>query len=342
MTYKLDLRDKRIIYELDTNSRKSLSDISKKLGMSKQVVAYRVQRLLDNNIIQKFLMVIDVAKLGYTPYKILLRLRNVNREKESEIVEFLRNHPFVEWLSSTDGNFDMNFNILAESALHLYNQLKDLEARFGDYIAEMDTNVMVLASFYPRDYMIQEKRQQRVFKAENPVTFGSKPETFLLDETDKSILSILASDARTTTTEISEKLKISRNTVKSRIKQMEKSNVIQGYTIVLNNEKLEQMHYKILITLHHLSKERAESLDWFIARHPNIWFSNKSIGNFDIEANIEVKNAAQFREIILEFKEKFSDIITNYNVLQMYRINKFHFYPMAKIEHRNNDQPFNY
>ncbi len=338
MSFKLDLRDRKILYELDANSRTSLSDIAKKTGMSKQVVAYRVQRLIDNKVIQKFLTVLDVAKLGFTPYKILIRLRNVNKEKENEILIFLKNHPYIEWFASTDGNWDMNFNILANSALHLYNQLKEIETKFGDFIARMETNIMVLARFYTRDYLLERKQNDRTIKKfDNPLTFGSKPEKLKLDEVDKKILQLLATDARISTSEIAKKIDISRNTVNSRIKQLEKNNIIQGYTLVLNDEKLEQMHYKVLFTLHNLSSKREEELDWYITRHPNIWFSNKGIGYFDLEVNLEVKNASEFREIILEFKEKFSDVITNYNVLQMYRVNKFHFYPMAIYENQNND-----
>ncbi|HLC80671.1 winged helix-turn-helix transcriptional regulator [Candidatus Woesearchaeota archaeon] len=50
---KLDLKDKKILYELDLNSRATLNEISKKVGLSKQVVDYRVTktRLLEAIVI---------------------------------------------------------------------------------------------------------------------------------------------------------------------------------------------------------------------------------------------------------------------------------------------------
>ena len=43
---KLDLKDKRILKELFVNARMPYSTIGKKVGLSKEVVHYRVNRLM--------------------------------------------------------------------------------------------------------------------------------------------------------------------------------------------------------------------------------------------------------------------------------------------------------
>jgi len=45
MTYELDLKDKKILYELDINSRQPNSEIAKKVGLSKQIVGLRIKKL---------------------------------------------------------------------------------------------------------------------------------------------------------------------------------------------------------------------------------------------------------------------------------------------------------
>ena len=42
---KVDLKDKKILYELKYDSRQSLSQIGKKVGLHKNVVLYRIKRL---------------------------------------------------------------------------------------------------------------------------------------------------------------------------------------------------------------------------------------------------------------------------------------------------------
>jgi len=51
---KLDLKDKKILYELDIDSRQSFRSIGRKVGLSKDVVASRVKKLQEIGIIKRF------------------------------------------------------------------------------------------------------------------------------------------------------------------------------------------------------------------------------------------------------------------------------------------------
>ena len=42
----LDLKDRKILYELDLNCRQSNAQIGKKVGLSRKVVDYRIKRKL--------------------------------------------------------------------------------------------------------------------------------------------------------------------------------------------------------------------------------------------------------------------------------------------------------
>ena len=100
----MDLKDRKILYELDSNARGSNAEIAKKVGLSKQVVGFRIKRLLNEQVISSFYAVIDIAKLGFTVHKNFIRLQNIDVEKEKELVAFLVNHPNVVWVASCDGN----------------------------------------------------------------------------------------------------------------------------------------------------------------------------------------------------------------------------------------------
>jgi len=59
-----------------------------------------------------------------------------------------------------------------------------------------------------------------------------------LDEIDKEIIRILQENAKTSYREIQEKLSISIGTIHNRITKLEKNQIIEGYTLKLNNVKL--------------------------------------------------------------------------------------------------------
>src|SRR3989344_2927099 len=111
---KLDVKDKRILFELDRDCRQSNSEIARKVGLSKQVVGFRIQKLVENKVISSFFAVIDISKLGFTIHKNFLRLQNMTKEKEKEFIKYAKNYQDVVWASSCDGRYDFVFSTWAK------------------------------------------------------------------------------------------------------------------------------------------------------------------------------------------------------------------------------------
>lgn len=215
---KLDLKDRKILYELDINARQTASQIGKKVGLSKQVVTYRINQLIKTGVIEKFYAVYDTSKLGYTTYKIFLRLQNVNIEKQKEIIKYINNNQHVQFFITTDGMFDLVFNVLVKTASELYDIIKELENEYGNYIAEKELIIMVFSSFFFRDYLIGKTSKE----IRKPMYFGSKPETTEIDAINKKILHYIGIDAKMPIVEIANKIGISADAVALRIKKFKK------------------------------------------------------------------------------------------------------------------------
>ena len=66
----LDNLDKRIIYELDLNARATVSEIAKKVRKSKETVNFRLNRLLDHQVIKGFVTIINTQKMGWFYQKV--------------------------------------------------------------------------------------------------------------------------------------------------------------------------------------------------------------------------------------------------------------------------------
>ncbi|MBC7101393.1 Lrp/AsnC family transcriptional regulator [Methanothermobacter tenebrarum] len=62
---KIDDIDKKILHLLNEDGRMSYREISRKLGVSVGTVHNRVEKLMKNGVIKKFVPVIDHSKLGY-------------------------------------------------------------------------------------------------------------------------------------------------------------------------------------------------------------------------------------------------------------------------------------
>ncbi len=320
---KIDLWDKKILYELDVNARQSASEIGKKVGLSKQVVTYRINKLIEQGIIQKFYAVLDTSKLGFTTYKIFLRLQNVDPGKQEEIINYLKDREGIQFFAGIDGMFDVVFNILTKSVVELYSFIRELENGYGNYLAEKEIIIMVFSSFFFRDYFINKKST----KIRKPMFFGSDAIPVKMDDIDKKVLSIIGIDARIPLVDIARKVNLSADTVGMRIRKMEKAQIIQNYILLPNTSLLQQTSYKIMFALRNLTLERERTFFEYAKTQPNIWFHSKSLGKWDLEINLDVDDANQFRNIMMEIKSTFSDIIKEYNTLQISKVHKFNFYP---------------
>ncbi|MBU4456945.1 MAG: Lrp/AsnC family transcriptional regulator, partial [Nanoarchaeota archaeon] len=135
---KLDFKDKKILYNLDLNSRATLNEIAKKVKLSKQVVDYRLKNLLKNKIIKEFYTVINFSKLGYTQHKLYLKFQNVNIEKEKEIIDYWEKNKHSIWVASSRGRWDLAVSLLAKDINDFGEILSNFINKYGLFVLEKD------------------------------------------------------------------------------------------------------------------------------------------------------------------------------------------------------------
>jgi len=75
MSIKLDIKDKKILYELDMDARQSISSIAKRVGLSKEVVNYRIRRMEKEGLIDGYYAIIEYSKLGYMYCRLIMTFR---------------------------------------------------------------------------------------------------------------------------------------------------------------------------------------------------------------------------------------------------------------------------
>jgi len=326
MAVKLDVKDRKLLYELDINSRQSNSEIAKKIGLSKQVVGFRIKRLIKENVISFFYSVIDISKLGFTIHKNFLRLQNLDRGKEKELIKFLVHHPNIVWVASCDGKYDLAFGTWAKDMDFLDKTITELNKKFGEYIAERQIATIIRGEYFLRDYLIHKEKPS----AYRESFFGAVPAPVKMDETDWKILLLLGKNSRTSAVEIASQVKLSADATAERIRKLEKSGVIRHYNIVPNEANYPYLHYKVLIGFRNISEEKERSLQEYCRINPNIVYIVKSLGLWEFEIDLEVESAEQCREIMMDIKTKFSDILKDYSTLHFYQVHKYNFCPSTQ------------
>lgn len=319
---KLDLKDRKLLYELDTESRQSAHQIAKKIGLSKDAVIYRINKLQEAGVIKQFHTIINVGKLGFISFRLYLKLQNTTPEKEEEIIEYLKSQKIIAWLVSIDGEYDLGMWILVKSIKNMNLFWKELLHKYVNFISNKKLTIFTKVSYFPRAYFLDKK-----FNNEEYI-FITEPEPEKLDQIELKLLSLIAPNARISILELARQLKITPKTVSVRIKSLEKRKIIVGYRTLFDLEKLGYLYFKLNLKLHNLNLEKENKLRTFIKQHPNIIYDNEVLGGDDFEIEIQVPTVADFRKILENIKEQFSGIIKEYDYLLFYKEHKFVFFPI--------------
>src|SRR3989344_659037 len=203
MLNKLDLKDKKILYELDLNSRQSASQISKKIGLSKEVTNYRINNLIKRGFIKYFYTVLNTLALGYYHYKIYLKLQNITPEIEEEIIDYFLKNKNCIWLGSCSGNWDLAVSLLAKNTTEFIELYQKTLMSHGDYILEKNILVIDKAPTFNRAYL-----SDKINTVE--LEYKSMEDIVGTDEVDRKILSSIAINGRINIIELMDKLNLSR------------------------------------------------------------------------------------------------------------------------------------
>jgi len=303
MAQKLDLYDNKLLYELDKDSSINLSKLAKKLRRSKQFVLYRMKKLEEVGIITGYHAIVDMSKLGYFTFRVYFKFQQMTDKEGEEFVSHVKESLKQVWtITSMHGKWDYALFLGVKAIGEFHEIWKEIMLNYKEKIKAY--NVAVYAPIYNfnRKFFLEESKEsiERIYGT------GEKEK---VDGLDWKLIKIYANNVRQSSLVVSEKLKVSPETVRKRIKNLEKRKIIVGYKIGLNLEKLGYVSYRVDLQL--ISTKRNKELFNYCRNHRNIYQINKSIGGADFEIEVIVKDLEQLIELIDEIKTKFKDVIND-------------------------------
>ncbi len=317
---ELDLKDRKLLYWLDQNSRTSNKEIGRKIGLTEQAVGYRIKRLQEKGVIKHFVPFMNTLRLGYTHYKVFIKLHNTSEETEEKIIKYLSSHSNIRWVVSMSGKYDISFSVLALSEKEFMDIYQEIEKKFGRQIIEKNVSIPLDSLGFTRAYLLNEKRsKEREYKIVEQIE--------KVDEVDKKILKSLSQDARKNIVDIAEEIRTSVSVVKYRLKKLIERKVIESFTLELDLEKLGYEYYSVFIYMHNVTKEVDNALVQFAQTHPGILYLIRAIGSYDLQLEFEVRNYKELDAMLKEFRKQFSVHIRDFEVLRVIKEYKYDFYP---------------
>jgi Lrp/AsnC family leucine-responsive transcriptional regulator len=128
--------DSKIIYELSKNSRISVLELSRKIGLTPEGISYRIKQLLNKGIILTFRPKIDLEKIGYSYYNVLIRIKDFSIMPK--LFSYARNNKNITYYVKYIGKYSVGLDIEIDSQQGFRKILEDIRALFGEYIINYD------------------------------------------------------------------------------------------------------------------------------------------------------------------------------------------------------------
>jgi len=303
MGYNVDLFDRKILYELDIDSTISLAKLAHKIKRSKQFVLYRMRKLEEAGVITGYHAIVDMSKLGYFTFRVYFKFQQTTEKGGDKFVDYVKKNLSQVWtITSMHGRWDYALFLGVKNIAEFHFIWDEIMLKYKEKIKAY--NVAVYAPIYNfnRKFFLDDPRGS----VERVYGIGDKDES---SDKDWELIKIYANDVRQSYLEISRKLKVSPETVRNKIRNLEKNKIIAGYKIGLDLEKLDHVGYRVDLQL--ISTKKNKEIFEYCKQHKNIYQINKSIGGADFETEVIVRDLPHLRELIDELKKRFSDVIND-------------------------------
>lgn len=303
--FPLDVKDRKILYQLDLNSRQSLNTIGSKVRLTKTVVQYRIDRLVKTGIIKNFFTSIDFYKLGYINLGVYVNYQYYTPDIEKDIINYFINSKQAWFIANIQGKFDLIVLFSVNNMNQFFSFWKQTLSRFRFYFQNALISFFTKTYYLPISYLNEDDMSQRL---KHELVDGGP--TVEIDETDKAILRHISLNSRKPIIDIADALHTSSATIANRIKKLEALKVINGYRINIDYLKLGLQLFNVHVNLRNYDK--LYQILSYVKRNPYLISASEVIDHCDLSLNYHSTNFNELHYIIKDIYHKFPDDIKNH------------------------------
>ena len=316
----LDLKDRKILYQLDCNARQSIPQLSKQVGIHRNALRYRLKRLERLGIITQYYTVIDSYKLGYMVLKFYTTFQNASSTLRHNVVDYFVESPNTWVVLSSEGAFELGVIFWIRDMNRFYAYWEKTLSLYNRYFKDPTLLFQLQAISYKPTYLIQHERPLN-----EPVEISGNACAVHLESLDLQLLHLIATKARISVTDIARTLGVTTNIVRYHMKKLTQLQVIQRYRIAIDISKLGFQTIKVDLFLNDYGKKNRVIA--YLKKNPYLVCIMMSMGYSHLELEFHVKNHAHLHSIMRDLIDCFPEIIRNYHYFVVLKNHKLRWIP---------------
>jgi len=311
----MDKKNLRILYEVSENARESHNVLARRIGVSREVLDYRIKKLKEEGIITGFQARINISNFVYGGYILLIQSLDLTKENEEKILEKIKENGNTQYIGRIGGGYDFIIGFTVADISGLSDYVGFINSIFSHHKSKLTFFTMV------KEY--KDSSRDIFSETEHTNNLVSMPfvkEKLEIDSIDKKVLQYLGKDCSVSSWEIAEKCKISEVAIRKRIQKLISKKIILGFRTMINLTKLGYEPNFLFIKLNIKDKAAEDMLVSFFQKNKKITYSTKLIGEHDYIITVLSKSNLELNNFIKDLRNNFKGIIIgveNYPLFEM-------------------------
>ena len=261
-----------------------------------------------------------MTSLGYLYVRFFIKLKKFDNVTKQTVLEYLKKNPFVGWLGTQEGYYDIVATLLVKDIYELETWVQKFNFLFSKFLEEKNLSVGTSVLSY-KNMMIHG------FKDPSFSYAVGKLKRVEVDELDLLILKKLSKDCTITIVKLSQQLSKDFSTIRKRIDRLQDTGVIQEYRSIFNYSLLGYHYYHVFLYLKDFQKEDEKELLSYLQSNSAVLYLVRALDEFDLEFEIVVKNHLELSKVMNKIKSKFSGIVKKTESSLIRNVHKSSFMP---------------
>ena len=321
--------DKDLIFLYAEDARAKIKQMAGLLKKSPQRLKYNITSLEKEWIINNPYCIFDYSRFGLILFKVYFKGAYIGENDKADIIKKLIDNQYVVAMYELSGEFDFVIEIVSPNPSRFNKVLKNA-ADLSPTLTHYKVILNLVTFIYPRIYLT--KKNQISYSIESSIIIGGDREIESFSENEMAVMNGFLENPKIRYSSLARESGLNIKTVQSVTKNLCNKKIIRGFKYVLDTNKLGFYKLRLFLKLHNLNKERETELMSHMKKTKEIVQVNKTVGDWDLEIDIESPDKGRVRKLTLEIREHFKELIENFNMIEIYQYYKRAYLPKYLFE----------
>ncbi|MBN1385726.1 Lrp/AsnC family transcriptional regulator [Candidatus Woesearchaeota archaeon] len=316
--------DKNLLFLISEESRSKIKAIGLILKKSPQRIKYEIKVFKRENILAEPYCIIDYGQLDLILFRVYFKGGYTSEKDKARIIRYLSDNHYITSIHEFNGEYDLAVDMISPNPSRFNKEIKKIASQvpsLNNYIVLLN----VVTHIYPKNYLASP-HLQRTGADQETVVGGDRPIKNITKD-EMTLVKLLSERPNSRLTYLSKDAEMNIKTMKKSLHHLISSRIIRGFKYNINITKIGAYKFRLFLNLHNVSQESDNNLLQFLLTTRETVQMNRTVGEWDMEIDIESLDRARVRQIILKLREEFKDIIQSFKIIEVLEAHKISYIP---------------